>query len=74
MATDIPGFVRQHVNEDGTPKMGFATESRARREAGLEKRPRYWYQCSLCQQWHLTHLRVKPGSKRPHVPWYGEAS
>lgn len=68
----IPGFVRQHVRENGTPKVGYATEARAEREAGLEKSPRYWYRCSLCGQWHLTHIPVMPGRKPPMVPWFGQ--
>ena len=70
----IPGFVRQHVNGDGTPKKSYGSEFRAKLEASLEAHPRYCYQCSLCHQWHLTHIPVKPGSKRPFVPWYGDAS
>jgi hypothetical protein len=70
----IPAFVRQHVRENGTPKIAYPS-AKAAASAVVGATPRqYAYECSLCGKWHLAAGDGKHRARAPEIPWYGDAS
>ena len=62
-------LLREHFNDDGTPKRGYRSSDEARAVAlaqqaamGSNRRPYHWYRCSTCGLWKVG--RKPPPGKR----------